>query len=104
MQMIESECFKDINESENEETRDLRQEDKTCQPKPAPKRKKGFFHRLLSRWALRIGEESAVVLFEPSQEALTLSAVRVDSALTQREDGRTQAPSARGSTVRWARP
>lgn len=49
-EMIESECFKDINESENEETRDLRQEDKTCQPKPAPKRKRGFFHRLLSRW------------------------------------------------------
>ncbi|XP_023601145.1 G protein-coupled receptor kinase 4 isoform X4 [Myotis lucifugus] len=48
--MIESECFKDINESENEETQDLRQEDKTCQPKPAPKRKRGFFHRLLSRW------------------------------------------------------
>ncbi|XP_036183248.1 G protein-coupled receptor kinase 4 isoform X9 [Myotis myotis] len=48
--MIESECFKDINESENEETRDLHQGDKTCQPKPAPKRKRGFFHRLLSRW------------------------------------------------------
>uniref|UniRef100_G1P3W5 G protein-coupled receptor kinase n=1 Tax=Myotis lucifugus TaxID=59463 RepID=G1P3W5_MYOLU len=48
-EMIESECFKDINESENEETQDLRQEDKTCQPKPAPKRKRGFFHRLLSR-------------------------------------------------------
>nr|KAF6386919.1 G protein-coupled receptor kinase 4 [Myotis myotis] len=49
-EMIESECFKDINESENEETRDLHQGDKTCQPKPAPKRKRGFFHRLLSRW------------------------------------------------------
>ncbi|ELK32967.1 hypothetical protein MDA_GLEAN10010363 [Myotis davidii] len=50
MQMIESECFKDINESENEETRDLHQGDKTCQPKPAPKRRRGFFHRLLSSW------------------------------------------------------
>lgn len=50
MQMIESECFKDINESENEETRDLHQEDKTCQAKPAPTRKRCFFNRLLSRW------------------------------------------------------
>ncbi|XP_059533076.1 G protein-coupled receptor kinase 4 isoform X14 [Myotis daubentonii] len=49
-EMIESECFKDINESENEETRDLHQGDKTCRPKPAPKRRRGFLQRLLSGW------------------------------------------------------
>ncbi|XP_054437867.1 G protein-coupled receptor kinase 4 [Pteronotus mesoamericanus] len=44
-EMIESECFKDINESENEiESSD---QDRTCQPDA--KRKKGFFSRFLRR-------------------------------------------------------
>ncbi|XP_028015494.2 G protein-coupled receptor kinase 4 isoform X1 [Eptesicus fuscus] len=48
-EMIESECFKDINESENEETWDLRLEDKSCHLGPARPRRAGFFHRLFSR-------------------------------------------------------
>ncbi|KAK2495161.1 hypothetical protein MC885_000258 [Smutsia gigantea] len=45
--VIESECFKDINESENDENVALVLEKKTCQPVPNPKR--GFFCRLLRR-------------------------------------------------------
>ena len=44
MQMIESECFKDINERGNVA---LDPEEKTYQP--APKQKRGFFHRLFTR-------------------------------------------------------
>lgn len=47
MQMIESECFRDISESENDENVALVLEKKTCQPVPNPKR--GFFYRLLRR-------------------------------------------------------
>ena len=42
--MIESECFKDINERGNVA---LDPEEKTYQP--APKQKRGFFHRLFTR-------------------------------------------------------
>ncbi|KAI5945705.1 G protein-coupled receptor kinase 4 [Manis javanica] len=45
--MIESECFRDISESENDENVALVLEKKTCQPVPNPKR--GFFYRLLRR-------------------------------------------------------
>lgn len=42
--MIESECFKDINERGNVA---LDPEEKTYQP--APRQKRGFFHRLFTR-------------------------------------------------------
>ncbi|XP_053528312.1 G protein-coupled receptor kinase 4 [Artibeus jamaicensis] len=47
-EMIESECFKDINESENEEAESFHVADKTCQP--AAKRKRGlcrFLRRIM---------------------------------------------------------
>lgn len=46
--MIETECFKDINDSENEEAQNLHQEDKIRHPGPAPKHKRGFFQRFFS--------------------------------------------------------
>lgn len=46
-EMIESGCFKDINESVSEESVALDLEDKTWQPVRKPKR--GFFYRLLGR-------------------------------------------------------
>lgn len=49
--MIESECFKDINESENEETELLDLEDKTRQP--GAKQKKGFYNFFRSRIMVR---------------------------------------------------
>lgn len=52
VQMIESECFKDINESENEPAVDepvvvLAPDEKMSQQ--VPRQKRGFFHRLFSR-------------------------------------------------------
>uniref|UniRef100_A0A9L0TFD8 G protein-coupled receptor kinase n=2 Tax=Equus TaxID=9789 RepID=A0A9L0TFD8_HORSE len=44
-EMIESECFKDINESENGENMALDRKEKTRQA--LPKSKRGFFYRLL---------------------------------------------------------
>lgn len=44
--MIESECFKDINEIENEPV--LEPDEKTDQHVPRPQ-KRGFFYRLFSR-------------------------------------------------------
>ncbi|XP_053779466.2 G protein-coupled receptor kinase 4, partial [Desmodus rotundus] len=51
-EMIESECFKDINESKNEEAESLDLEDTTCQP--AAKRERGFYRFLRRRvmWSL----------------------------------------------------
>ncbi|XP_023494250.2 G protein-coupled receptor kinase 4 isoform X4 [Equus caballus] len=46
-EMIESECFKDINESENGENMALDRKEKTHQA--LPKSKRGFFYRLLVR-------------------------------------------------------
>ncbi|XP_070471297.1 G protein-coupled receptor kinase 4 isoform X2 [Equus przewalskii] len=46
-EMIESECFKDINESENGENMALDRKEKTRQA--LPKSKRGFFYRLLVR-------------------------------------------------------
>lgn len=45
--MIESGCFKDINEEEPEEHTVLNIEEKTYHPVPKPKR--GFFYRLFRR-------------------------------------------------------
>ena len=47
VQMIESECFKDINESENEPVVVLEPDEKTDQQ--VPRQKRGFFYRLFSR-------------------------------------------------------
>ncbi|XP_061276986.1 G protein-coupled receptor kinase 4 isoform X8 [Bos javanicus] len=46
-EMIESECFKDINESENEPVVVLEPDEKTDQQ--VPRQKRGFFYRLFSR-------------------------------------------------------
>ncbi|XP_036902673.1 G protein-coupled receptor kinase 4 isoform X2 [Sturnira hondurensis] len=46
-EMIESECFKDINESENEETKSFDVGEGTCQP--AAKRKRGLYRFLRKR-------------------------------------------------------
>ncbi|XP_045022193.1 G protein-coupled receptor kinase 4 isoform X8 [Bubalus bubalis] len=49
-EMIESECFKDINESENEPVVVLEPNEKTDQQ--VPRQKRGFFYRLFSRGCL----------------------------------------------------
>ena len=49
--MIESECFKDINESKNEEAESLDLGDTTCQP--AAKRERGFYRFLRRRVMVR---------------------------------------------------
>nr|KAF6500263.1 G protein-coupled receptor kinase 4 [Molossus molossus] len=48
--MIESGCFKDINECENRKAEKSNQESNTCEPVPKPKRKRNFFHNFFRRW------------------------------------------------------
>nr|KAF6500262.1 G protein-coupled receptor kinase 4 [Molossus molossus] len=49
-EMIESGCFKDINECENRKAEKSNQESNTCEPVPKPKRKRNFFHNFFRRW------------------------------------------------------
>ncbi|KAB0343386.1 hypothetical protein FD754_020312, partial [Muntiacus muntjak] len=62
-EMIESECFKDINEIENEPV--LEPDEKTDQQVPRPQ-KRGFFYRLFSRGCTSY----PCGVFEPSEKSL----------------------------------
>ncbi|KAI5261776.1 G Protein-Coupled Receptor Kinase 4 [Manis pentadactyla] len=72
--MIGSECFRDISESENDENVALVLEKKTCQPVPSPKR--GFFYRLLRRGSVARGVRPACI-----RKRLTAICMRSRAAL-----------------------